>query len=75
MSRSYRHNPVFNRWYINSEKDEKKRYHRKMRAVIRQRLHNFDEDEVLLPRPEKFPVCGIGAKMENGDSIPKSILN
>lgn len=32
-----------------SEKESKMQWHRKMRAMIRQRLHCFDPDTVLLP--------------------------
>ncbi len=49
MSRSYRHTPVCGVCICDSEKPDKKLWHRRMRATILVRLHNADPDEVLLP--------------------------
>ena len=48
MSRSVRKTPICGLG-ADSEKIDKMLWHRKMRALIRQRLHNFDPDLLLLP--------------------------
>jgi hypothetical protein len=49
MSRSYRHTPKCSWSRHDSEKADKKLWHRRMRTAIRARLHNANPDEVLLP--------------------------
>ena len=49
MSRSYRHTPICGVCVCDSEKWDKKFWHRWMRAAIRTCLHNVDADEVMLP--------------------------
>ena len=49
MSRSRKKTPVCGRGFDGSEKNCKRIWHRRMRAAILVRLHNFDSDEVTLP--------------------------
>ena len=49
MSRSRRKTPVAYWFCCDSEKDDKRLWHRKMRAMIRQRLREPDPDSILLP--------------------------
>ena len=53
MSRSRKKTPVC--WACcDSEKDEKSKWHRRMRATILIRLHNADPDEVILPHEREI---------------------
>ena len=51
MSRSRKKTPVCEHFFSNadSEKEDKRIWHRRMRAAILVRLHDADPDEVLLP--------------------------
>ena len=49
MSRSYRHTPICGICICDSEKPDKKWWHRRLRAVARMRLQDGNPDEVLLP--------------------------
>lgn len=53
MSRSRKKTPVCATFFYagckSSEKEDKRLWHRRMRAAILVRLHNADPDEVILP--------------------------
>ena len=53
MSRSRRKTPICDWFGCRSEKDEKRVWHRRMRAMIRQRLLEPDFDAILLPLPNE----------------------
>ena len=59
MSRSYRRTPVSTPYGCQSEKADKRLWHRRMRAAILVRLHNADPDEVWLPHTREVsnPWC------------------
>lgn len=54
MSRSRKKTPVCGLAYCDSEKEDKRIWHRRMRAAVLVRLHNADPDEVLLPHEHEI---------------------
>ena len=54
MSRSYRRTPMCGWAFCDSEKADKQRWHRRMRAAITVRLHDADFDEVWLPHEREI---------------------
>ena len=62
MSRSRKKTPVCGLYFCSSysEKEEKRIWHRRMRAAVLVRLHDADPDEVVLPHEhEIFNVWGM----------------
>ncbi len=64
MSRSRKKTPVCGWAWCDSEKPDKRIWHRRMRAAILVRLHDANPEEVILPHQRE--ISNVGAMAKDG---------